>query len=105
MKTILFYEYEAKPHPFLWDFHQWSKILIDCLWRLEHSLIMGFCPNYFMSGINQFESCFPPEEGRRLAAEVQHLKNVLYTSPYILDSGKLQNLLIPYKYLFSTYSY
>ena len=72
MKTILFYECEAKPHPFLWGFDQLSNRLIDCLLRLKQSLITGFCPNYFMSVINQFES-FPPDERYRLTVEVQHL--------------------------------
>lgn len=73
MKTILFYECEAKPHPFLWGFDQLSYRLIDCLLRLKQSLITGFCPNYFMRIINQFES-FPPHERYRLTAEVhQHL--------------------------------
>ena len=76
MKTILFYECEAKPHPFLWGFDQLSNRLIDYLLRLEHSLITGFCLNYFMSVINQSES-FPPDERYRLTAEVQHVKNSL----------------------------
>ena len=80
MKTILFYECEAKPHPFLWGFDQLSNRLIDCLLRLEHCLITGFCPNYFMSVINQFES-FSPDERYRLTAEVQHLKNSLIYQP------------------------
>ena len=76
MKTILFYECEAKPHPFLWGFDQLRNRLIEFLLRLEHTLITGFCPNYFMSVINQFES-FPPEKRYRLTAEVQQLKNSL----------------------------
>ena len=80
MKTILFYECEAKPHPFLWGFDQLSNRLIDCLLRLEHCLRTGFCPNYFMSVINQFES-FSPDERYRLTAEVQHLKNSLIYQP------------------------
>ena len=80
MKTILFYESEAKPDPSLWGLDQWSNRLIECLFRLEHNLIRGSCPNYFMIGINQFES-FPQEKRYLLAQEVQQFRNSLIYQP------------------------
>ena len=68
MKKILFYECEAKPHPILLGFCQWS--ITDWLTFWRGQLNNGVFPNYFMTGINLFESFSPQEKLSWLAAEV-----------------------------------
>ena len=100
MKTILFYECEDKPHPIFWGFDQWSYRLIDCLSKLEYSLTLRFCPNYFMKDINLFES-FSLEMAWLLAAKVQKFlicQHIYFGSCLAVEPSYPKQPLVRYKY-------
>ena len=70
LKTMLFYECEANPHPSHWSFDRLGERFIGILKRLKNCLRQSKCPHYFIKDLNLFEF-FPYERCSELARKVE----------------------------------
>ncbi|KAJ7369963.1 hypothetical protein OS493_035134 [Desmophyllum pertusum] len=59
LKTMLFYECEANPHPSQWLSTCLSDRFLGLLRRLENCLLQLNCPHYFIHNLNLFEMLNP----------------------------------------------
>lgn len=82
LKTIMFFQCQAKPDPRNWNFDLLKDRLYDFLSTLEYLLLERFCPMFFMTEINLFENAFSHQRGYELAEEVHHLRNSYELSPF-----------------------